>query len=60
MKIFKLSENYILDVSELLYASVKDENIILVFKNDDTDLVAFDSNDDAKEMFNLLYDCCKG
>ena len=61
MKIFKLSENYILDVSELLNASVEDRNINLMFKNNDTNfIITFDSKDDAKEAFNNLYDrCCK-
>lgn len=55
MKIFKLSENYILDISQLLTASVENENIALMFKNNDTDVVTFDSADDAKEAFNNLY-----
>ena len=60
MKIFKLSENYILDVSELLTASVEDKNIALMFKNNDTDFITFDNEVDAKEAFNNLYcKCCK-
>lgn len=58
MKIFKLSENYILDVSELLTASVEDKNIALMFKNNDTDFITFDNENDAKEAFNLLYYKC--
>lgn len=60
MKIFKLSENYILDVSQLLTASIVDKNIALMFKNNDTDFITFDSEDDAKEAFNnLYYRCCR-
>lgn len=60
MKIFKLSENYILDVSELLNASVENRNINLMFKNNDTDFITFDSEDNAKEAFNnLYYRCCR-
>lgn len=59
MKIFKLSENYILDVSQLLTASVEDRSINLMFKNNDTDFITFDSEDDAKEAFNNLYEYCK-
>lgn len=59
MKIFKLSENYILDVSQLLNASVEGKNITLMFKNNDTDFITFESKDDAKEAFNNLYECCK-
>lgn len=59
MRIFKLSENYILDVSELLNASVEDRSINLMFKNNDTDFTTFDSKEDAKEAFNNLYKYCK-
>ena len=59
MKIFKLSGNYILDVSQLLTASVEDRSINLMFKNNDTDFITFDNEDDAKEAFNNLYEYCK-
>lgn len=59
MKIFKLSENYILDVLELLNASVEDRSINLMFKNNDTDFITFDNENDAKEAFNNLYEYCK-
>lgn len=59
MKIFKLSGNYILDISQLLNACVEGKNITLMFKNNDTDFITFDSEDNAKEAFNLLYEYCK-
>ena len=58
MKIFKLSENYILDISQLLNASVEGKNITLMFKNNDTDFITFDDEDAAEEAFNNLYEYC--